>query len=291
MFSGGEDGFARMWDVAERKLKMSYCVRNSAINCSDFSVSGDVIAVGLSKGGFLILDSDTLLPQAQVVFEFEVLVISEGNDVLSCTTSTGPLSESDRVLLRKLDRLKVQQQYLDRGKGQQTIPEESLLELEKVVAEIQAIQDTISSKQKRFFNGSFFSLDSLTSISRRRSQIAELKLARFSGLLSKPQHRELVTLENQEQQQQRLLISDIDLNLSQLNCLVKFASPSWNIPSGRATVQKFDEEVKHSKRSILVVKFSPDNRMLAVAGVDMIVYVHQVLLNFMRKFFNLFAFI
>jgi hypothetical protein len=100
-----------------------------------------------------------------------------------------------------------------------------------------------------------------------------------------------VTLENQEQQQQRLLISDIDLNLSQLNCLIKFASPWWNSPSGRATVQKFDEEVKHSKRSILVVKFSPDNRMLAVAGVDMIVYVHQVLLNFMHKFFNLFAFI
>ena len=99
----------------------------------------------------------------------------------------------------------------------------------------------------------------------------------INGGLTKPQQEDLIQATIREQRQKRLLISEIQYHIPLGAVSMTLTSPLLTRPTGRVTVQKFDEAVRHSKRSTLVVKYSPDCRFLAVAGVEKLVYIHQVL--------------
>ena len=280
MFSGGDDGVARLWDIVKRELKMSYAIKDNTINCSDFSLAGESIAVGLSKGGFLVFDSATLLPKTQLVFEFEVLMLPhQPNDLFKCSTSSGPVSLSEKEMTKKLDHLTTKRDYLERkSKGKQNIPAELVAEWEGWCAEIQVMENRVVKTQKSFFKGSYFVPEHPSTLSRRRLQIEELTMQRvINGGLTKPQQEDLIQATIREQRQKRLLISEIQCHIPLGAVSMTLTSPFLTRPTGRVTVQKFDEAVRHSKRSTLVVKYSPDCRFLAVAGIEKLVYIHQVL--------------
>ena len=108
MFSGGADGVARMWDVMKRELVLWYRVKDYSITCSDFSPTGDVVAAGLSRGGFIVLDAATLLPRTQVVGEFQTQILEEGSlhsCNIRCDTKCGLLNEADKQLLARREKL------------------------------------------------------------------------------------------------------------------------------------------------------------------------------------------
>ena len=279
IFSGGEDGVARMWDVALRRLQKYYFAVD-AITSSDFSPTGDVVAAGLARGGFLVLDSNTMLPKSQVVFEFEVLVLPNHQDdnPLAWNTTSGPMSQSDKDLQRRLDHLTSKRDYLvRRSKGEENIPAEALPEWEKWVHEIKRIEQSMFTKQEKMFKGSYFALESRSMLSRRRMNIQELKLMQLSGTnLKKAEQDDLIHATLKEEQLERKLIASIEYQPLSGTVMIKFDSPISKPPHGRATIQTFRDIVRHSKRSTLVLKFSPDNRLLAVGGLDKMVYVHQV---------------
>jgi hypothetical protein len=107
--------------------------------------------------------------------------------------------------------------------------------------------------------------------------IQELNLMRLSGTnLKKTEQDDLIHATLKEEQLERKLIASIEYQPLSGTVMIKFDSPISKPPHGRATIQSFRDIVRHSKRSTLVLKFSPDNRLLAVGGVDKMVYVHQV---------------
>jgi WD40 repeat protein len=277
IFSGGEDGVARMWDVPRRELKKWYFAKD-AITCADFSGFGHIIAVGFRKGGFMIFDSVTLLPKSQVVREFEVLIIKSGNQ-FTCTTTSGPINDSEKVMKKKLERLRERRDYIvKKSKGEQNIPADVLPEFGSWVAEIKVIEQRLFLKQQKLFKGSFLVFDDVTVLTRRRTLLQDLNLTMLSGInLTKGQQEVLIQETIKERQQEHLLISDIDYQILNGTVTIKFSSALSRQPQNRATIQNIQDIVRHLKRSTFVVKFSPDNKYLAVAGLDNLVYVHQVL--------------
>ena len=279
IFSGGEDGIARMWDVPKRELQKWYFAKD-AITCSDFSATGHIIAVGFAGGGFMIFDSATLLPKSQVVREFEVLFTPhQDSNPLTCTTTCGPMSQSEKDLKKKWERLREKRDYLvKKSKGQQNIPADALPEWESWVAEIQVIEQKLRLKQQKLFKGSFLAPDDMTLLSRRRNLLEELNLSALSGKTLSKEHSKLLIVETiKEREQQRALISDVDYQLNTDTVTVQFASPFSRGSQKRAvTIQSIQDAVRHLKRKTAVVKFSPDTKYLAVAGLDKMVYVHQV---------------
>ena len=280
MFSGGDDGVCRLWDIVRRVLIKSHHVKENSISCCDFAPNGSMVAVGLSNGGFMILDSETLLPKSQVVFEFEVQWLSDQEDsLLTVRTNNGPETAAEKAMKAKRSSLIAERDLLERqSKGRQNISAADLPAYESLISQINLIEHKLISKQRRLFNGSYFVPEQRAKLARRRTLIEDFHVLQLSeSSLDRAQQESFVSLQHKERQQERNLISDVDYDIVSQSVSLTFASPMTRKPTdNRATIQTFADQIRHLKRFTSVVKFSPDNRLFAVAGEDRMVYMHLI---------------
>ena len=237
----------------------------------------------------MVLDSTSLLPISQLVSEFQVLLKSHQEDSLAClNVSIKPETQSDKDLRSRRDSLMTKRSAEERKwkAKQRSSSGIHLLWLQltgrliwhKWTIELKRAEDLLTWRQKKFFKGCHFVPLARSDLAKRREIMQEYSLLRLGGnILTTTQSEALIEMTHKEQQQERVLISDIDYHISSSTVTLKFASPLSEMPGkNTVTIQHLSDEVQHMKRSTNIIRFSPDNKLLALAGRDCLIYLHLV---------------